>query len=115
MTTYTGYVYLWFDVKAKLYYIGGHYGQVNDSYICSNTMMKRAYKKRPDTFRLKILEYTYSDTKALREAEQRWLNMIKDEELYWTPNIYSGTVRYYNKKKNSAGGNGIGTNKGKST
>lgn len=99
MTIYTGYVYLWYDTKAKLFYLGGHKGKVEDSYICSNHMMLRAYKKRPTTFKLKILEYVYGDTGSLREAEQRWLNMIKDSELYWTSNIYNKTVRYYNKKK----------------
>ncbi len=113
MTIYTGYVYLWYDTKAKLFYLGGHKGKVEDSYICSNHMMLRAYKKRPTTFKLKILEYVYGDTGSLREAEQRWLNMIKDSELYWTSNIYNKTVRYYNKKKNSSGGNGS-ANKGNS-
>lgn len=113
MTIYTGYIYLWYDTKAKLFYLGGHKGKVEDSYISSNKMMLRAYKKRPNTFKLKILEYVNGDNKALREAEQRWLDMIKDEELYWTPNIYNKTVRYYNQKKHSSGGNGS-ANKGKS-
>jgi hypothetical protein len=36
MSIYTGYIYLWYDTKAKLFYIGGHHGQVTDSYICSS-------------------------------------------------------------------------------
>lgn len=114
MHIYTGYVYIWYDTKAKFFYVGGHHGKVEDSYICSNEMMKHAYKKRPETFKFRILEYVYSGTKSLRETEQKWLNMIRDEELYWTPNIYNKTTKYYNKKKHAAGGNGIGTNKGKS-
>ena len=55
MHIYTGYVYIWYDTKAKFFYVGGHYGKVNDSYICSNEMMKRAYKKRPETFKFKVL------------------------------------------------------------
>lgn len=106
MTIYTGYVYLWYDTKAKLYYLGGHKGQIEDSYICSNKMMLRAYNTRPETFRLKILQYVDGDNLALREAEQHWLNMIKDRELYWTPNIRNKTVKYYNQKKQSSGGNG---------
>ena len=113
MNIYTGYVYLWYDTKAKFFYLGGHKGKVEDSYICSNTMMLRAYKKRPETFKLRILEYVYGDNIDLRKAEQHWLNMIKDEELYWTPNIYNNTVKYYNQKKHAAGGNGS-ANKGKS-
>lgn len=114
MNIYTGYIYLWYDTKAKLFYLGGHKGKVEDSYICSNNMMLRAYKKRPHTFKLKILQYVYGNISDLREAEQKWLNKIKDHELYWTPNIYNKTVKYYNQKKNSTGGNGS-ANKGKRT
>lgn len=104
MNIYTGYVYLWYDTKAKLFYLGGHKGKVEDSYVCSNKKMLNAYKKRPKTFKLRVLEYVFGDTSALRLAEQRWLDKIKDEELYWTPNIHNKTVRYYNQKKFSAGG-----------
>lgn len=104
MNIYTGYVYIWYDTKAKLFYIGGHYGKVEDSYICSSLYMKRAYKKRPNTFKFKVLEYTYSTTNDLRLIEQKWLDKIKDQELYWTHNIYNKTVKYYNQKKNAFGG-----------
>ena len=66
-----------------------------------------------DYIRKEHAESLKGDNKDLREAEQRWLNMIKDEQLYWTPNIYNKTVRYYNQKKHSSGGNGS-SNKGKS-
>jgi len=114
-SSYTGYIYIWYDTKAKLYYIGGHYGKVEDKYICSNKPMKRAYKLRPHTFKFRVLEYTYSDTNDLRECEQKYLDMIKDNELLLSENVKNGTVRYYNVKKNSVGGNGKGTNKGKSS
>lgn len=113
MHIYSGYIYLWYDTKAKLFYLGGHKGKVEDSYICSNKMMLKAYKKRPETFKIKILEYVYGDNSSLRKTEQKWLNMIKEEELYWTPNIYNKSVKYYNQKRNSSGGNGS-ANKGNS-
>ena len=112
---YTGYVYLWYDTKAKFFYVGGHYGKVEDSYICSNKVMKRAYKLRPNTFRFKVLEYVFGDTRNLRLIEQKWLDKIKDHELLLSENVKNKTVRYYNVKKHSAGGNGVGTNKGKKT
>ena len=114
-SSYTGYVYIWYDTKAKLYYIGGHYGKVEDKYICSNKPMKRAYTIRPHTFKIKILEYVYGDTHDLRKREQKYLDMIKDNELLLSENVKNGTARYYNVKKNSVGGNGKGTNKGKSS
>jgi hypothetical protein len=108
---YTGYVYLWLDTKGKFYYVGGHHGKVEDSYVCSSKTMKRAYQKRPDTFKLKILEYVNGNTKDLRIAEQHWLNLIKDTELMVSENVKNGTCRYYNVKKNAVGGNGS-ANKG---
>ena len=87
MLIYTGYIYIWYDTRAKLFYIGGHKGRVEDSYICSSKMMLRAYKKRPDTFRFRVLQYTYGSKENLREVEKYWLDKIKDHELYWTPNI----------------------------
>lgn len=113
MFIYTGYIYLWYDTKAKLFYLGGHKGKIDDSYICSNKMMLRAYKKRPETFKFKVLQYVYGDNTNLRETEQYWLNMIEDNQLYWTKNINSKTVKYYNQKKHSSGGNGS-ANKGNS-
>lgn len=111
---YTGYVYLWHDTKAHLFYLGSHLGNVGDSYICSSPKMKNAYRKRPDTFRFRVLEYAHSDITDLHQREQRWLDMIKDEELYWTPNIYQKTCRYYNMKKNAFGGSYKGQNAGNS-
>ena len=111
---YTGYVYIWYDTVAKLFYVGGHYGRIDDKYICSNKSMLRAYKNRPHSFRFRVLQKTYGDTKNLREIEQEWLNLIKDKELLLTQNVQNKTTRYYNVKKQSTGGNGLGTNKGNS-
>jgi hypothetical protein len=111
---YTGYVYLWYDTRAKLFYLGGHLGRVEDSYVCSSGTMNRAYKNRPETFKLKILEYTFGGVSELRAAEQRWLDLVKDEELLLSGNVKNGTARYYNVKKNAYGGSIKGTNKGKS-
>jgi hypothetical protein len=60
--------------------------------------MMRAYRKRPEAFKRKILEYVLIDCKfEVLKHEQKWLNKIKDEEL---------GVKYYNFKKVAAGGNG---------
>lgn len=112
MIIYTGYVYLWYDTKAKLFYLGGHLGKINDSYICSSKPMLRAYKLRPETFKFKVLEYTFGDAKDLRKIEQKWLNMIKNHELMTSENVQNKTIRYYNVKLYASGGNGS-ANKGK--
>lgn len=98
MIKHFGFVYLWFDIKRKKFCIGSHYGQINDGYISSTGHMKQAYKKRPKTFKRKILWYlTEPNKKILLEKEQVFLNMIKDSEL---------GIKYYNYKKTASGGNG---------
>lgn len=37
-----GFVYIWYDRKRKLYYIGSHKGNINDGYICSSNRMRNA-------------------------------------------------------------------------
>ena len=83
-----GFVYIWYDRKHKRYYIGCHWGSVNDGYICSSSWMKSAYLRRPQDFRRRILK-----TDLLREQmyieEGKYLSLIKPEEK---------KKRYYNIK-----------------
>ena len=37
----TGFIYIWFDTKRKMYYIGCHVGKEDDGYICSSKWKKR--------------------------------------------------------------------------
>lgn len=82
-----GFIYIWRDRKHNRYYVGSHWGTKDDGYVCSSPWMKQAYKKRPEDFKRRILEYV-SDRSVLCEAEHRWLQMIKLEELRGN--------RYYN-------------------
>ena len=82
-----GFVYIWFDRKHKRYYIGSHWGTENDGYICSSKWMKNSYKRRPQDFRRRIISYIYSSKSDLLAEENKWLGMIKPEEL---------RHRYYN-------------------
>lgn len=76
-----GFVYIWFDRKHKRYYIGCHWGSLNDGYICSSSNMKSAYKRRPNDFKRKILKTNIDDKKLLLEEEYYWLSKIKTGEL----------------------------------
>ena len=82
-----GFVYIWLDKKHKRYYIGSHWGNINDGYKCSSTWMKQAYKHRPLDFKRRIVSYIHSSKQDLLTEENRWLAMIKPEEL---------KKRYYN-------------------
>lgn len=107
-----GFVYIWYDLNRKMFYVGSHVGNVNDGYVCSNKRMLQAYKKRPHTFKRRVLVLiTDGNKKDVQLAEQQWLDMIDDSELSTSQNKMAGTIRYYNVKKTASGGNGnIGSN-----
>lgn len=101
---YTGFVYIWYDRKRKWYYIGSHMGTINDGYIGSNIRLQRAYNKRPEDFKRKILRYYYgSNQKELLLIEQYFLNKINNKELCLSENEKNETVKYYNIKKDASG------------
>jgi len=83
----SGFVYIWFDRKHKRYYIGSHWGEENDGYVCSSPWMLNMYKSRSHDFKRKILCRVYTNRKDLLIEEHKWLSMIKDEEL---------KIKYYN-------------------
>jgi hypothetical protein len=96
--TYIGFIYIWYDKLKKFYYIGSHKGTVNDGYICSSSRMINAYKKRPFDFKRRVIMFSNN----LIEDEQKYLNMIKNDEL-----LYGKTPKYYNVKRFAAGGDTI--------
>lgn len=83
-----GFIYLWYDRKHKKFYVGRHWGTEDDGYICSSKTMREAYRRRPEDFKRRILSKLYTNQNDLVVEEQRWLYMIKKEEL---------GVKYYNK------------------
>jgi hypothetical protein len=102
-----GFVYIWRDRLTKRYYIGSHLGAENDGYVCSNKWMLAAFRKRPEDFKRRIIWRLESeDYPALLLEEQRWLNMIRDDELATSESVSGQRNRYYNFKKTAAGGNG---------
>jgi hypothetical protein len=91
MTKKYGFIYLWYDRKHKRYYIGAHFGTIDDGYICSSKWMRDAYRYRPHDFKRRIIETGFETTRKMFESEDKWLSMIKEEEL---------GKRYYNLRKN---------------
>ena len=76
-----GFVYLWRDRKDNRYYVGYHWGNMNDPYICSSAWMKRAYANRTEDFKRRILVTNIPTKEQTIDEEYRWLQMIKKEEL----------------------------------
>jgi len=83
----SGFVYIWRDRKHARYYIGSHWGDEDDGYVCSSKWMMQAYKRRPQDFKRKILARIDLSRKDLLVEEARWLSMIKPQEI---------KKRYYN-------------------
>lgn len=94
MTEKFGFVYLWRDRKHKRYYVGSHWGTENDGYICSSQWMRRAYLRRPEDFKRRILFRCNSKADLLLE-EYRWLLFTKPEEIRGP--------RYYNLSRGKIG------------
>jgi hypothetical protein len=95
-----GFIYVWFDKKYKRYYVGSHWGNENDGYVCSSRMMRQSYNRRPDDFKRRIVKRIYTNRKDLLIEEERWLSMIDPNKT--TPRNTTAesrtNVRYYNIK-----------------
>lgn len=76
----SGFVYIWLDKKHRRYYLGSHWGSIDDGYVCSSTWMKRAHAIRPHDFKRRIIS-THEDRKEMREREYELLSFIRVEEL----------------------------------
>lgn len=76
-----GFVYIWYDVKRKMYYVGCHWGHEDDGYICSSKWMRDAYRYRSKDFKRRIIGRVYSSREDLLVEEYRFLSMINNEEL----------------------------------
>jgi len=103
-TGYFGYVYMWCDIDRNMYYIGSHKGSVYDKYKSGSKWLNDTIKKRPNTMKMRILEYYYgNDREDLYKLESRWL-MFYDVE---------NNENYYNFKNQARGGMGPFIHKGK--
>lgn len=88
-----GFIYIWFDRKRKMFYIGCHWGTIDDGYVCSSNRMRNAYYRRPNDFKRRILKKGIKREDLLSE-EYRYFEMMKEEEL---------GKRYYNLNKHHFG------------
>lgn len=89
-----GFVYIWYDTRRERFYVGSHWGYENDGYICSSNWMRKAYRRRPEDFKRRIIKRVYTTRQELLEVEHKYLQMIHDNEL---------GKRYYNLTKHLNG------------
>lgn len=83
----SGFIYIWRDRKHNRYYIGSHWGTIDDGYICSSNWMKKPYSRRPEDFKRRIIAWVNTSRADLLVEEERWLSMIKPHEI---------KIKYYN-------------------
>jgi hypothetical protein len=76
-----GFVYIWRDRKHKRYYIGSHWGTEDDGYICSSRWMRKAYRRRPQDFKRRIISRVIKGKGDLLQEEYKWLQLISDNEI----------------------------------
>lgn len=88
-----GFIYIWYDKKRKMFYIGSHWGTEDDGYICSSNRMRDAHRRRPHDFRRRVVSKVYYREK-LFEEEHKWLSLIPDDQL---------GLKYYNLRKHKWG------------
>ena len=103
---YYGFVYMWCDTIRNKFYIGSHYGKLDDGYTASGLIIKRILKKRRNTCYRYILELSYNnDRKDVLQKEQKWLDFysVKDNNSFYnikqTANGGSGTNAFKGVKK----------------
>ena len=91
---YFGFVYLWFDRKRRMYYVGLIKVPLTMDML-DQIRVSKMLSEKSGRFKRRILRFlTINDYKALHAKEQKWLDLIKVEE--------SGK-RYYNFKKAASG------------
>jgi len=95
-----GFIYIWRDRKHKRYYIGSHWGRVEDGYICSSRIMRNSYNRRKEDFTRRVISYIFTDRKDLLIEEERWLSMVDPDKTMTKNNTNKSrsNVRYYNVK-----------------
>lgn len=94
-----GFVYIWYDKRNKMFYIGSHWGTEDDGYICSSPKMLRAYARRPQDFKRRIIKRGFDNRPELLKEEDRWLKMIDPSKTLNNNKRLRDreeNVRYYN-------------------
>jgi hypothetical protein len=76
-----GFVYVWYDCWRKMFYVGCHWGTEDDGYICSSDRMRKAYRRRPEDFKRRVVFRTNESRQTLLDVEDSWLKLIKEHEI----------------------------------
>ena len=84
-----GIVYQWTNIDNQKWYIGSHYGRLDDGYIGSGKVFKKAFAKNPNKMTRQILHIG----KDFRQAEEYYLlslDAARDRQSYNMKNTAIG-------------------------
>ncbi len=95
---YNSFIYLWIDKKKNKFYIGSHFGKVDDGYLFGGIDIKFEYSMRSEDFERIILSYhTVEKPSDIRIIEKEYLvkyDVENDDSFYNRTNeSYGGTHR----------------------
>ncbi len=87
LVNYNGFIYLWINLTNGKLYVGSHWGKLDDGYIGSGVLFKKAVKKYGiHNFSRTILEIRkFRDRKDLQETEiffLKSLNVVQKSRYY---------------------------------
>ena len=93
MESYNSFIYLWVDNLKNRFYIGSHYGKIDDGYLFGGIDIKYEYKLRPNDFERMILSYhIVNNPSEIRLIEKEYLIRYDVEN---NNNFYNRTNESY--------------------
>jgi group I intron endonuclease len=76
-----GFVYKWINIKSRKWYIGSHFGGIDDGYIGSGKVFLKAYKKHQPLF-IRHIIYAGDDFRQVEESMLISFNAQLNEMSY---------------------------------
>lgn len=95
-----GFVYKWINTRNGKWYIGSHKGSVDDGYVGSGVIFRKAYKKHKDYFIREII-YLGPDFREVEDLILKTLDAESDRNSYNVSNYAIGGTRHFHTSKKS--------------
>lgn len=96
MENYNSFIYMWIDRLKEKFYIGSHFGKIDDGYLFGGIDIKSEYRLRPNDFERVILSYhlveKHSDIRLIEKEYLLKFDVENNEKFYNRTNeSYGGT------------------------
>ena len=81
MKNKVGIVYQWINIENNKYYIGSHFGYLNDGYISSGKIFQQEYALHKNKM-MRIILYIGEDFRKVEEFYLKYIDVAKDMQSY---------------------------------